>query len=482
MNVSLLKDINIIYQLFVFVSIGLVCLPLLFYMSLSMEIKDSFSKRDILTILLAFSTVFFGFLMIIVPFMIANIIFLIVSFLCGITALFLIQNVPGDVRVDDLILFTSNREKEMELLQKRKQLNMFLLFTVPIFPIVYILSLTDILDRNQTFVAFTSCSILSKVIFVTIMINSHVDIVMSKYADRTKKEFLRYMMHEMRVPLSSVSTGLGVLESNSGLSGDMRSILSIMTNATSSMRETLDDMLLMQQLGEGTFELHMGPFYLRELVDAVKNIRIEKHVPIHVDIAANVPHCVIGDKCRLTTVLLKVVNYAIMRSPFGSMVNLKVSAKEDTCLLLETKKKNTFVIFTITDNGPPISSQNMELLYQPFLELKPHEIGKYEEDSPGPDLSLCRQITKLHGGTFNCVSSEDSGCTFTMTIPFVSSSAGLHEMHISEKVIFRNSPLSKQLNLQDEVYLHSSRKSSSAHSSLYDTPRRLPQGAVHDGK
>ena len=70
------------------------------------------------------------------------------------------------------------------------------------------------------------------------------------------------------------------------------------------------------------------------------------------------------------------------------------------------------VAIAITDNGPGISQQAMEDLFNPFFTTKP--VGK----GTGLGLSISYQIiTETHGGTITHNSAPDQGTTFIITLP-----------------------------------------------------------------
>ncbi|MGG6297656.1 PAS domain-containing protein [Leptolyngbya sp. AN02str] len=66
----------------------------------------------------------------------------------------------------------------------------------------------------------------------------------------------------------------------------------------------------------------------------------------------------------------------------------------------------------IADNGPGISSKNLQRLFDPFFTTKP--VGQ----GTGMGLSISYQIvTERHGGTLECISSPGQGAEFIITIP-----------------------------------------------------------------
>lgn len=153
---------------------------------------------------------------------------------------------------------------------------MSLFFTV--FPLLYYLRFFGYLD-DDTFIVLTYLfSFLSKVLFVQIIGDSHVEILdpnkfllveERKKAEESRLVFLRYVFHEVRVPLNSVALGLQLLQESTHLSEQDHDTVSMMREATGFMAETLNDVLSLQKIEEGMLQLEFKPFAPYSLVKAV---------------------------------------------------------------------------------------------------------------------------------------------------------------------------------------------------------------------
>ena len=66
------------------------------------------------------------------------------------------------------------------------------------------------------------------------------------------RNFLKYIFHELRSPLNSLTIGIEILENSDGLnSGDLES-LGLMKDASSFMSDTLNNVLSIQKIEEGS--------------------------------------------------------------------------------------------------------------------------------------------------------------------------------------------------------------------------------------
>ena len=79
-------------------------------------------------------------------------------------------------------------------------------------------------------------------------------------------------------------------------------------------------------------------------------------------------------------------------------------------ITVSTQKVGEKIVVDIEDNGPGISKENIDKIFQPFFTTKPTGQGT------GLGLSLSYDIIKAHGGEIN-VDSNEQGTTFSITLP-----------------------------------------------------------------
>lgn len=81
---------------------------------------------------------------------------------------------------------------------------------------------------------------------------------------------------------------------------------------------------------------------------------------------------------------------------------------------ISTKRDEHFVDISIRDNGPGISPDKKDKIFQPFFTTKPTGEGT------GLGLSLSYDIiTQGYGGSLECISSEGEGASFRIKLPVV---------------------------------------------------------------
>jgi len=78
---------------------------------------------------------------------------------------------------------------------------------------------------------------------------------------------------------------------------------------------------------------------------------------------------------------------------------------------LKTETRDGRVVVTVRDDGPGISEENRDRLFDPFVSTKPLGVGT------GLGLSICYGIVKRYGGEIRVQSLAGEGATFQVLLP-----------------------------------------------------------------
>lgn len=116
---------------------------------------------------------------------------------------------------------------------------------------------------------------------------------------------------------------------------------------------------------------------------------------------------IMGDERRLKQALVNLLSNAVKFTPNERQVGLDVKGNF----------RNQTVTFTVWDEGIGIASEELNLIFKPFVQL---DLGLSREFSgTGLGLVLVAQMIRLHGGSVNVESKEGEGSRFSFTLPWV---------------------------------------------------------------
>ena len=111
------------------------------------------------------------------------------------------------------------------------------------------------------------------------------------------------------------------------------------------------------------------------------------------------------DARLIVQVIINIVNNADKYTPEGS----------DICL--SAKKENSMVRIEIADNGPGISDEAKQRLFDMFYTVNTGSAGADSRRGLGLGLSLCKSIVEAHGGSITVHDNQPHGSVFSFTLP-----------------------------------------------------------------
>jgi len=250
---------------------------------------------------------------------------------------------------------------------------------------------------------------------------------------RHKSEFLANMSHELRTPLNSILGFSELLQAQTFgplTEKQARYVTNIHTGGR-HLLALITDLLDLSKVEAGKIELYPEPVHLREVVTAaLTDIQLQAErkglaLDLHVD--ATLPPLT-ADPLRFKQILYNLLSNAVKFTPDGGRITVtvhQVPSSESTMrsavdpashLARRTSDPNEFVEISVADTGIGIKSENLPMLFQPFTQLEPTFVKRYQ--GAGLGLALTKQLVELHGGTLWAESAgEGLGSTFRVLLP-----------------------------------------------------------------
>jgi signal transduction histidine kinase len=216
-----------------------------------------------------------------------------------------------------------------------------LLAALPLHCVIHLLAVSHVLSASQAYVCFVACNVYSNALCVHALSDNYSRLAHSlttvataaAQANASRSQFLRYIFHEIRNPLNSLSLGLlsviGGSEATRGSAGvadDVDEALLIMKDSVNYISDVLNDVLSMHKIEEGVLELVMQSFDMRTAVDAVRRA-VKLHaesslVAIDFSCTDEVPASVIGDRQRFQHAFINILTHFINLAPERSSLRV----------------------------------------------------------------------------------------------------------------------------------------------------------------
>ena len=241
---------------------------------------------------------------------------------------------------------------------------------------------------------------------VTQMIEYCLDISERKKLDQLKDEFIGFVSHELRSPLTVITGAVNtVLTERARLSPEeTRQLLQDAALEAQSLSHLLGNLLELSRVQANRLIIHIEPVdvqkVIRETAEEMKRqsskhqfiVKVPKELPlVHVD------------QLRLERVLHNLIENAVKYSPQGG--EIRVSAKSE----------GERLVIGVSDQGIGISPSDQAKLFGPFRRLeesRPDGVG-----GVGLGLLVCRRLVEAHGGQIWVESEPGRGSTFFFTLP-----------------------------------------------------------------
>lgn len=230
-------------------------------------------------------------------------------------------------------------------------------------------------------------------------------------ASQVKGAFLANMSHELRTPINGVM-GLTEILLHDEVTPTQRDYLQLIQTSSKNLLSMVNDVLDFSKLEAYRLEFENRAFGLREAVTAC--IRIlpthsrAKPVDLQLNIADEIPDCLIGDPGRLSQVLLNLLANALKFTSQG-FVRLDIA-------LLQQTDQRVKLRFSVSDSGIGVSPEKLNLIFDPFTQADSSTTRRY--GGTGLGLAISAELVERMGGRIYVSSVLDGGSTFCFVAPF----------------------------------------------------------------
>ena len=226
-------------------------------------------------------------------------------------------------------------------------------------------------------------------------------------ANQAKGLFLSNMSHELRTPLNGVLGNAQLLLRNRRLPEHERKFLQSIEASGKHLLSMINDILDMTKIESSEIDLNLTATSVRELLQDVENILIEKAsgkgLDLRLVIEEPIPAVVMLDENKLRQVLINLVSNAVKYTPKG-WVELRLAVDEKR------------LVFAVADTGVGITSEDLERVFEPFRQVH----ASMQAGGTGLGLAISRKLVIAMGGEdLQVASKEGQGSSFQFDLPLM---------------------------------------------------------------
>jgi signal transduction histidine kinase len=231
-----------------------------------------------------------------------------------------------------------------------------------------------------------------------------------KRMDSARREFLADISHELRTPITVIRGEAEVtLRGQERDADEYKDALQRIVELSMQLGKYVNDLMFLARTETANLQFEWDSLDLSELVaSAVEDFQVmaeENSISVSLDAPAE-PVRVRGDKQRLRQVLFILGDNACRYSNPGGHIAVALRADGNEAS------------FSLTDQGIGIPAQDLERIFN--RHFRSQNAQRSRDDGTGLGLPMAKSILKAHGGRITVTSAENSGSTFTVTLPLIS--------------------------------------------------------------
>ncbi len=229
-----------------------------------------------------------------------------------------------------------------------------------------------------------------------------------KKLSQIKSDFVNNMTHELKTPISTVSLALEALQDFDGLKDRERTnkYLNIARNENSRLGLLVNKILKMSTYEKSDLQLHHENCDIHECIRNVCrnfDVQLRQEAGIIYQNLEAERSIVNVDRIHFNSVIYNLLDNA-----------LKYSGEKPEIFITTVNRKNDFQV-EISDNGPGISKQHQQKIFDKFYRIPSGDLHKVKGHGLG--LSYVKKIVEAHGGSISLESKPDKGSRFILSFP-----------------------------------------------------------------
>jgi len=229
--------------------------------------------------------------------------------------------------------------------------------------------------------------------------------------DKAKTNLLATASHELKTPLSSINLSLKLLDDKrvGVLNDEQKEIIAALRQHSNRLSRVINELLDYSQIETGNIRLKftsVKPDIVLDIgVTALMMQVSEKNIDLQTVVEEDLPE-IHADLEKLVFVFINILNNAIRYSKKGDEIKIEVM------------KVDNDVQFSIKDNGPGISKEDKDKLFQRFTQ-----VGEISKQGWGLGLAISREFLHAQNGRIWIESELGKGSKFIFSIPGITKTA-----------------------------------------------------------
>jgi two-component system sensor histidine kinase KdpD len=222
----------------------------------------------------------------------------------------------------------------------------------------------------------------------------------SRRADVAKTAILHAISHDLRSPLTAITTAGSALAIGVVTEAERAELIEVIETESARLAKLVDDLLDLSRIESGAVAPQADWCDLHDVVASAAAHASGEH-PIEFQLPGDLP-LVRADAAQLERVFSNLIENAVKFSPSEAAVRISGGASAGR------------VAVRVADQGTGIPRRFRSQVFEPFFR------GRGEAGAgSGLGLAICRGFVEANGGRIVLQSGRDTGTSFTVSFPLV---------------------------------------------------------------
>jgi K+-sensing histidine kinase KdpD len=216
-----------------------------------------------------------------------------------------------------------------------------------------------------------------------------------------QQNFMMAITHELKTPIAITKLNLETLQKRRLEEAQQQKLIQNTLHEANRLNLLCNNILFASQLDAGAYTFTKNTVNLSDIVTGCV-ADFKQRFPnktMHVDIANNVE--VYGEELLLQMMVNNLLENALKYAP------------KETAVAVALTKQTKQVELTVKDNGPGISDEEKDKVFDKFYRVGNEKVRKTK--GTGLGLYLCKKIASDHNANIVVTNNQPQGCIFAVT-------------------------------------------------------------------
>ena len=244
------------------------------------------------------------------------------------------------------------------------------------------------------------------------------DVTESFELDKSRREFIATVSHELGTPLTGIKGATETIISNPDMPSDVKNhFLGMVISESDRMAHIVHDLLLLSRLDNNRMKWTPSSFSINELIEKcafvisgqaesnsqeLKFIKNEELLPE-----------IIGDREKIEQIVINIIQNAVKYTQKNGKIFITADFKEFK--EVPGLSDGSYFKISVTDNGMGIPEEDIPHIFERFYRVE--KARSSDKGGTGLGLAIAREIAENHGGTIVIKSELNVGTTVDIYLP-----------------------------------------------------------------